>query len=71
MTASMSTPASAYRSLKRGTEADARAGGGDSSGNEAGCAGAFQRDPLAALKGLAVNDFEGPVFKRHPENRAD
>ena len=58
--------ASAYRSLKRGAEADA--------GREAAIAAttkrmvlALSRGSAAELKGLAVNDFEGTVISRHPE----
>jgi 4-diphosphocytidyl-2-C-methyl-D-erythritol kinase len=58
--------ASAYRSLERGTEADAA--------REAAITAVTKRivavlsgGSAADLKGLAVNDFEGPVIKLHPE----
>ncbi len=57
---------SAYRSLKRGADADAE--------REAVAGrtirrltGALSSGSLDALKEAAVNDFEGPVFKQYPE----
>jgi 4-diphosphocytidyl-2-C-methyl-D-erythritol kinase len=58
--------ASAYRSLKRGAEEDA--------GREKAIGAmtkrivaALSRGAAAELRELAVNDFEGPVFRQHPE----
>ena len=58
--------ASAYRSLKRGAEPDA--------GREKAIGAvtkrivaAVSRGAAAELNGLAVNDFEGPVFRQHPK----
>lgn len=56
----------AYRSLRRGTEADQKRE------TETGrtirrLTGALSKGSLDELRETAVNDFEAPVFKQHPE----
>jgi 4-diphosphocytidyl-2-C-methyl-D-erythritol kinase len=58
--------ASAYRSLKR--EAGLEAGSEQAiAATIKRIVAALSRGAAAELRGLAVNDFEGPVFRQHPE----